>query len=205
MITESMLDALREEMKARLSESRYRHTLGVEKQMRELAALLCPDRMTEAAAVALLHDCTKFIPMEEQIAYCEQNGIPVTDEERASPPIMHAKTGAHFARTHYSALVTDEMICAIEQHTTADENMSLLSRMLCLSDYIEEGRVYEDCRMLRAMFYRLLSEENALCAVNKTLLCALEMTVEELIRDGRHIAERTVRARNALLVETRKN
>ena len=53
---ETDLIALREEMRLRLSEKRYLHTLAVEDCAVRLCEMCMPDKKDEAAVAALLHD-----------------------------------------------------------------------------------------------------------------------------------------------------
>ena len=53
---ESSLAKLREAMKMRLSEKRYKHTLGVEDMAKYLGSIIIPKKVDELRAAALLHD-----------------------------------------------------------------------------------------------------------------------------------------------------
>ena len=203
MITEPMLDALRAEMKMRLKEKRFRHTLGVEKEMRALAKIYMPSRIIEAACVGLLHDVTKELSYKEQIELCEKYGIEVPDDEKNSAALLHAKTGAFYAREHYPDYVTEEMISAIFKHTTADAEMSLLDKLLYLADFIEEGRTYESCIALRTAFYDGISHrmDDKELFLNEILIQSYDYSLAALAREGLYISPATVKAREAALKE----
>jgi len=131
-----------EQMKARLwedlKESRYRHTLGVADTAVHLAGIYHCD--TEQALTAgLLHDCAKYMPDEDRIAYCDAHQVPVTDSERENLTLLHAKCGAIMAEEVYG--VTDPQILhAIAVHTTGAPEMNLLDKIIFVADYIEPGR-----------------------------------------------------------------
>ena len=55
-INEEMLDTLRQRVGTGMSEKRYRHTLGVEREIARLGEIYLPDRIQELRAAALLHD-----------------------------------------------------------------------------------------------------------------------------------------------------
>ena len=59
MITEKMLDALRESVMARMSPKRFRHTAEVEKRAERLGEIYAPEKKITLRAAALLHDITK--------------------------------------------------------------------------------------------------------------------------------------------------
>ena len=195
-MSENAISVLREEMRAHMDEKRYLHVLGVEKEMRRLALSLAPELLEEAAVAGLLHDVTKRLSPSEQLEYCRENGLSVDEDERIAPALLHAKTGAHYARMHYPSVVSDTVLDAIERHTTAHPPLSLLAAMLFVADFTEEGRTYADCVSLRSFLNeKELTREHFKAVVLK----ALDISLAELLREGRPIALRTVTARNAML------
>ena len=199
---EDTLSALRAEIRTQMDEKRYLHTIGVEREMRYLASYLAPELLWDAALAGILHDMTKCLSFEEQYAYCEEHGIPVDEDERIAPALLHAKTGAHLAQARYPALVTEAVKDAIERHTTAHPPLSLLAAMLFVADFTEEGRTYPDCVALRSFLHeKPLIGDDGMKHFKKVLLRALSLSLEELLREGRPIALRTVVARNALLAK----
>ncbi len=194
------IDALREEMRTHMNEKRYLHTLGVEKEMLFLAEALAPSLLDEASVAALLHDVTKRYSAEEQLSYCAEHGLDVEEDERIAPALLHAKTGAHYARTHFPLLVTDAVADAILRHTTAHPPLDLLAAMLFVADFTEEGRDYPDCVSLRKKLHDpRLHGADGLAYFKEVLLAALDASLSELLREGRPIALQTVEARNACL------
>lgn len=200
MITEKDLDSLRTSVGLHMNPSRYRHTLGVEREMRFLSSSLAPSLLFEAAAAGLLHDVTKCLSFDGQRDYCAKNAIPVTEDETLAPALLHAKTGAHFACANYPQFVTEGVYDAILRHTTAEAPLSLLAAMLFVADFTEEGRDYPDCVRLRAMLReKPLSGDEGIAHFKRVLLAALDASLMELVREGRPVALCTVKARNAVL------
>ena len=74
------------------------HVLGTEQEAVRLARQYGADE-TQARVAALLHDCTKKLDMERQLALCAQYHIRLDDLERHALKLLHAKTGAAIART----------------------------------------------------------------------------------------------------------
>ena len=68
--SEETLAALRNDVKKRMSEKRYNHTLEVEKMAHRIAELYAPDRVGLVRAAALLHDITKELSVEQHIDIC---------------------------------------------------------------------------------------------------------------------------------------
>ena len=192
--------ALREAIRPYMDERRYRHTLGVEKEMLWLCASLAPELSAKASAAALLHDITKCLSHEEQISFCKANGIPVLAEDLRSPPLLHAKTGVCFARQHFSYALTEDIMQAIASHTTGASPLSLLSAMLFVADFTEEGRTFPDCVTLRTFLHsRPLDGAEGMTHFKEVLLRCLRFTVDELLREGKPIAIATVISYNAVL------
>ena len=199
-MTDATLSMLRESMRSYMDERRYRHTLGVEKEMCKLATFLAPDLLYDAAVAGLLHDVTKRLPLEEQLAYCAENGLDVDEDERLAPALLHAKTGAHYAKTHFADLANHAVCDAILRHTTAHPPLSLLGAMLFVADFTEEGRDYPDCVALRELLYsKSLEGDVGMKHFKAVVLKALDLSLSELLEDERPIALKTVEARNALL------
>ena len=199
-MTETEISVLREEMRRHMDAKRYKHTLGVEKEMRRLALYLAPSLLLDAATAGLLHDVTKCLSYEEQIAYCRENHLTVEEDELLAPALLHAKTGAHYAKTHFSPLVCDAVADAIARHTTAEVPLSLLGAMLFIADFTEEGRDYPDLVALREFLCsKPLDGDAGMLHFKKTLLKALDLSLAKLLESGRPIALKTVEARNAVL------
>ena len=63
----------------------------------------------------------------------------MSEFEIANPFLLHAKLGAYVARKKYH--VTDEdILSAIQYHTTGRTNMSMLEKIVFVADYIEPNR-----------------------------------------------------------------
>lgn len=204
MITEKMLDHLRQDVREYMGEKRYLHTLGVEKEMRFLAGYFMPKREGEAAAAGLLHDVTKEWAAEKQIAYCKENRLAISEEERFAPSLLHAKTGAHYAKAVFAPYVTVSSVRAISRHTVGAKTMRTMDAMLYLADYTEENRRYPKCRALREKVHRLLPEcpkEGRRALLYSFLLEAYDNTLSSLIEMNSVISPVTLAARNRLLAK----
>ena len=201
-ITEADLSRLREEIKGELSAYRLAHTLAVEEEAKEIAKWYLPQNINEISAAALLHDITKECSTAEQIALCQRYGLPVSEEELASPKILHAKTAAAVIADRYPAYATDAILDAVAKHTTGAKEMSLFAMILYLADYTEKTRTFADCVRLRAFFWGKnladMTEGERRVHLEKTLLFSFEMTISDLLREGRPIAFDTQEAYAAL-------
>ena len=129
---------IQEKLQKKLTPDRYQHTLGV---MYTCAALaMCHGCNLERAMVAgLLHDCAKCIPDDIKLDKCKRNNIPITKAQEQSPSLLHAKLGAFIAADHYR-IKDQDILNAIENHTTGRPAMSLLEKIVFVADYIEPRR-----------------------------------------------------------------
>lgn len=132
------LRRLRKKIEKVQDAKRYEHTLGVAYTAAALAMRFGAP-IQDAQTAGLLHDCAKCLSDEKRLALCEKHGIPITEVERRNPFLLHAKIGAFLARRKYG--VRDEDILnAVQYHTTGREGMSLLEKIIFVADYIEPGR-----------------------------------------------------------------
>ena len=84
------ISTLRKEIKKRLSEKRYSHTLGVEQMAMYLGAIILPDKIDELCIAALLHDVTKELSYDEQIRLLNESGANCSDEDISVKPAIHS-------------------------------------------------------------------------------------------------------------------
>jgi len=180
------LEQLRPVALSYLKHKRIPHVLGTEQEAVRLAERYGAD-VEKARVAALLHDCTKKLTMEEQLALCEQYGIELDDLEQRALKLLHSKTGAAIARDVFG--VDDEIYRAIFYHTTGRANMTLLEKIIYLADYIEPTRDFPGVEELRKTCYEDL---------DRGLLMGLEMTIEEMHDMGNPVHHATLEARDAL-------
>jgi nicotinate-nucleotide adenylyltransferase len=169
-----------------LKHKRIPHVLGTEQEAIRLAERYGAD-VEKARVAALLHDCTKRLNMEEQLALCAQYHIQLDELEQKALKLLHAKTGAAIARDVFG--VDEEIYSAIWWHTTGHAGMTLLEKIIYLADYIEPSRDFPGVDKLRSVCYKDL---------NAGLLLGLEMTVEEMTAMGNPVHRATLEARDAL-------
>lgn len=202
-ITEEMLSDLREDIKPYLTEKRYAHTLAVEKAAAELGAVYLPDQVTKLRAAALLHDITKKADTEKQLQYCGEFGIMVTQSDRQSPKIFHARTGAALAERDFAAYADPMVISGIRWHTTGHDGMTVFEAIVYLADYIEETRTFPDCVALRQYFREELAKADTPAereaVLRRTMVRSFDMTIRNLLEENAPVDNDTINARNYYL------
>ena len=164
------LITLREKVRSVLDLSRYEHTLGVEYTAAALA--MCHGANVRDAQIAgLLHDCAKCIPHPDKIAFCQEKGLPISQVEMEKPDLLHAKVGSKLAEEEYG-ITNSDILNAITYHTTGRPGMSLLEKIVFISDYIEPGR--DRAKHLKEL------RRAAFLDLDQTLLWVLEDTLNYL-------------------------
>ena len=93
----------------------------------------------DAQVSGLLHDCAKCIPNKKKLKMCSEHNIPVSDFERSHPFLLHSRLGAYIAHEKYG-IDDQEILSAINYHTTGRREMSLLEKIIYIADYIEPNR-----------------------------------------------------------------
>ena len=161
--------------------------LLAKRQLLRLLGQPSPD--PEAARRAgILHDCTKYLDLAEQLKLCDEYGIVLDDLEQKAVKLLHSKTGAAIARHVYGA--PDEVCDAIYWHTTGKADMTLLEKVLYLADYIEPSREeFPGLKELRRLAYEDLDQ---------ALLLGCRLTIEDMEERGVPVHTNTLQARDWL-------
>lgn len=165
---------------------RIPHIKGTEEEAVRLAARWGVDE-TPARRAAILHDCTKYLELDEQVALCRRFGVDLDELERRAVKLLHSKTGACIAKHIFGE--TEQVYQAIFWHTTGKPDMSMLEKVIYLADYIEPTRDFDSVEPLRRLAYE---------DIDKALLMGMEMTIEEMKQRGSPIHRNTQGARDWL-------
>ena len=205
MISEKMMDSLREDVSSKMSQKRFFHTAEVEKMAIYLGELYAPELIPELRAAALLHDITKEYPTSRQISICIAEGIELEADALLAPKTLHARTAAALIPGLYPEFATETVISAVRWHTTGREGMTTAEKIIYLADYIDMSRTFEDCVRLREYFNSVdvctLTEEEKDEHLTRTLIMSFDMTIRGLLDEGLPISRDSVEARNSLVRE----
>ena len=161
---------------------RVPHVSGVEEEAARLARRWGGDEIL-ARRAGILHDCTKYLGLEEQLALCRKYGLELDELEQRAVKLLHSKTGACIARDVFGE--PDEVYWAIYWHTTAKADMSLLEKIIYMADYIEPNRDFDGVERLRALAYQDLDQ---------ALLLGVETTIQEMKEREQPIHPNTLQA-----------
>ena len=176
-LTEERFEAAKIRLEARLSAKRFRHTMGTVIEAEKLAKHYGAD-VTKARWAALLHDCAKEYSSDKKRALCNAWCIELDEVMTKHIDITHSILGAESALRDFQ--VDDpEILQAIYYHTTGHANMTLMDKIITLSDYIEPNR--EACSIVKKQ------RQKAYTDINKAVLIGMKETNEDLIKRGRTV------------------
>lgn len=129
--------ALVQKVQAAMSDYRYQHVLRVEAMALQLAEIWGVD-LEMASVAALVHDYTKERSDDDFKAMIATAHLDA-DLLNWGNNIWHGVVGAEFIARELN--ITDETILtAVRQHTTGAPEMTPLSQVLYMADYVEMGR-----------------------------------------------------------------
>jgi predicted HD superfamily hydrolase involved in NAD metabolism len=177
----------REQIKPR----RIPHVEGVVETVDTLARRYAPDEVMRARLAGWIHDAAKRWPDDDLLDYAEMNNLMITDSERRVPMLLHGAVGYAIAAAEF-ALDDPALQSACAKHTTGDESMSPLDKIVFLGDLIEPTRDFPSVEILRAD-----AEQN----LDRALLRALDHTLLYLIQRQKQIDPRPLLLRNRLLLD----
>lgn len=139
------IEDIRKKVKDKLSDRRYRHTLGVEKMAVILAHKNNYDEK-KARIAALLHDYMKEENIENLKEICK--GIKEIEGYEDLTEILHGFAAGKVIGKEFD-IEDQEIKEAVGYHTVGREKMSLLDKIIYISDAIEEGRQYPGVMEIR--------------------------------------------------------
>lgn len=210
MITPVQIEKLRENVASVLSEKRMKHVLAVEDMAYRLGLLYFHDseNLLLLRTAALLHDVTKELSDEEQLAILESHSVKPLPEELASMPTIHALTAALVIPDRFPEFSESRVIDAVRYHTTGREEMSIFEKLIFLADYIDDTRTYPSCISLRKEFFSSkpedMNEQERIRHLDRAALASIDNTLSYLRSKERSIHPLTLEARADLKARLRE-
>lgn len=186
------IENIQKELREKLSEKRYKHSLGVMKKAGELAKIYKIDADI-AELTGLAHDIAKEMTNEEKLEYAQKHHIEIDEIEKSNIGLLHAKIGADIAKNKYS--FSEKMQNAIKYHTVTNSDMDLLAKIIFVSDKIEENREYEGVQELRRL---------AEIDIDECMLKILDYTIKENIDKEKLLYLDSIKTRNKIIMKKSK-
>jgi len=171
-----------------MSEERLEHSINTSKMARKLA-IKYNYNADKAEVAGLLHDCAKDLDYEKLKKTIRECNIKMDKFTAKIPKLLHPLAGAAIAKKEFN--IQDPVILkAIKVHSTGAARMSLLDKIIYLSDKIEPLRNVSGVEKLRKMAEKDL-DRSVLIIIDKGLLY--------LINKGSLIHPISIEARNNIL------
>lgn len=180
------IDKLRQKVKEKLSEKRFKHVLGVEKICVKLAEKYGVS-IEKTQIAALLHDYMKETNVKVLEDMCKD--VEEVKGYENLLEILHGFAGAKIAEKEFGICDMD-IINAIKYHTIGRENMSLLEKIVYIGDAIEEGRNYPCVDEIR---------KETLKDIDDGILMEVGRKIEYLNEKGGIIHINTIKMRDDIL------
>lgn len=185
-----LINQVEKKLISNIGYKRYLHSVRVMEESIELAKIFnC--NVEKATIAGLLHDCGKFESKQELLKKSFDFDIIQKDAHIDDSALIHGALGAEIARQEFKVEDMD-VLNAIRYHTTGRPNMSLLEKIVYISDYIEPGRNFSGVNIVRKLAYKNL---------DVALFKAMNQTIKYLIDKELYIHPDTFNARNYLINE----
>lgn len=149
---------------------RYKHINGVAQMAKILANKYNVDEK-KAMIAAYLHDYCKYDSKDYIQTLLTKEEI---DECDKFPFLYHAYASAYVYKKYFGEDI--DIFNAIYNHVFGRPNMSMLEKIIMISDYTEVGREYESCIECR----KILFEDG----IDSAILYSLEKTIEFVKEHG---------------------
>lgn len=182
------INKIKKDLKEKLSKNRYEHSLRVADYCKRLAKIYKIDE-NRAYLSGLVHDCAKNLEEFYMLNKKLNSDIIFDTEERDNENLRHAPIGAVVCKDLYG-IFDEEILSAVRYHTTAKENMTLLEKILFISDKIEPDRKYDTVDELR----RLADFD-----IDRAIVKFLNDSFEYLEKKSQKIHHLSVKARDYLV------
>ena len=193
---------LSEEVRKRLSEKRFNHTVSVAECAVKLADFCEPESKFEAEIASLLHDITKEHSADWHIDLLTREKYSLDSEDVSNPGVLHSFTAPYVIKSDFREYANDKILSAARNHTLGAPEMTVLDEIVFLADFIEETRTYDASVELRKYVYGNMKDgqiENNVLILHKACIIAIEKTVINLINTNKPINSKNILTRNALL------
>lgn len=166
---EDLIDQLKEVVNPK----RFAHILRVEKKAIELAQYHGLN-LEKASVAALLHDYCKDMESNQMLKLAQTYwNHPLLSS--GSPLIWHGFAAAAYA-SKYFKLQDEDILQAVAHHTIGWYEMSALSQVVYMADYIEEGRNFDGIERARELAFSNLYEASVY-QMTRTLIYLIEKQV----------------------------
>ena len=186
-------EALQDMVANRLSPSAFAHSERVAGTAAWIAGVYGVD-VENARAAGPLHDWHRETDRAELEQRARENGVPVTDVDRAVPYLLHGPLAAAELAQEVPGLPED-VLDAIAKHTYGGAEMSPLAMVVYVADVIEPDRDHKGVQLLR--------DEVSTLPLGELFARAYKASVRHVVKTRRHLHPETVATWNRYVAEPR--
>lgn len=184
--TEELLRAALLKVPAGLAE----HVIRVVEEVQRLAEIHNVDR--QAATIAALgHDLLRAHSEQRLLSIAAEQGYELDPADRLSPILLHGPLAVPILQERYDVMAA-EILGAVAYHTTANEGMTRLQKVVFIADKIEPDKLLRDHRLQAVA-------DLAEADLDFAMLACLDIYVQRGLESGWPLHSHTVAARNELL------
>jgi len=177
-----------------LDKKRLEHSIGVSNTSQQLAARFGA-HPHKAKIAGLVHDCAKGLTRQQMIDAIKRYNLRLDTVTIMEQELIHGPLGAAMAADIFEIDDLD-ILNAIRYHTTGRANMTILEKIVYLSDFIEPSRCYPGVDRLRDLAFKDLDD---------AIIKAFSNTIDYVLRLGSLIHPLTIDARNDMLIRRKYN
>lgn len=187
------IDEMKNQLLQDIGEKRLSHSIRVAETGMVLGEKYDLDG-EEIFLAGLLHDCGRLKNPQDLLNYADEFDIVLDDITRYCPELIHAPLGAKMAEKIYGVEDSD-ILNAIRYHTTGRRDMSILEKIIFISDYTEPMRRFKGVEGVRRL---------APYDLDASIIIAMEESIKFLIEKDRLIHPNTIEGLNYLKLEIMK-
>lgn len=184
---EELEDRINRDIKSKLSEHRYKHSVGVMNMAEKLAEAYGLDKK-KARLIGLAHDIAKQMTIEEIKDYVKKYEIELDEIEKRNQELIHSKIGADICKRNYN--FDEQMVKAVLYHTTGKPGMDMMAKIIFMADKVEENRDYKGIEERRELAFN---------DIDKAIVETINYTTIYCINEGMVIHPNSIHTRNWLI------
>ena len=161
-------------------EDRYWHSVSVSLTAQNLADVYGANK-DDCMVAGILHDYCKCMSINEMLLMCEKYNVELSDEDKQADGCIHGFLAAKICKDKFN--INDEVYNAIYYHTCGRPNMTILEKIIYISDFIEPLRRFRDrVEEVRKMAY---------INIDKAVVLSSEMGLKHLKATNKFIHSNT--------------
>ncbi len=180
------IEVLNKDVRNKLSDYRYEHSLRVADVSKKLAYNYHYDE-NKAYIAGLVHDIAKEFNDEENKKYIDKYNLLEFIDDIPTNRILHGPIGSLYLEENYK--LDNDIIKAVRFHTTGDPSMGLLEKIVFVADKIEPNKTYNGIEEERELAYK---------DIDKCMMLCIENNIKKLTKEKKRVNNKSIEVLNSL-------